>query len=269
MKSRCAAVTGFTLMELLVALSVTAILAALVVAAAARGKKLAQDGQCTNNLRQLGIGLHLFVTDVSAYPLVINPAYADGAYPDHQRSWDGAIESELSKHDMIQFRRRTKEGVPYPPEGIWHCPAAYRPSDFRQNEGYEDYGYNCYGLGPLTQSNSLGLGGHYVWSGSRRPAPPVKESEVASPSEMMAIADGFHGGSGVVRDGAGWLMRDSSTQDNVGSTKRAYARHDGKATVVFCDGHVESPKLPFLFEDMSDAALVRWNRDHQPHRDRL
>jgi hypothetical protein len=28
--------------------------------------------------------------------------------------------------------------------------------------------------------------------------------------------------------------------------------------VVFCDGHVESPTLKFLFEDTSDAALARW-----------
>ena len=53
------------------------------------------------------------------------------------------------------------------------------------------------------------------------------------------------------------------------STKRAYARHQGKANVVFCDGHVESPALKFLFEDTSDAALVRWNRDHLPHREKL
>jgi hypothetical protein len=43
--------------------------------------------------------------------------------------------------------------------------------------------------------------------------------------------------------------------------------------VVFCDGHVESPALKFLFEDDSDAALVRWNRSlqtatsHLPHRE--
>jgi prepilin-type processing-associated H-X9-DG protein len=43
----------------------------------------------------------------------------------------------------------------------------------------------------------------------------------------------------------------------------------GKANAVFCDGHVESPPLPFLFADTSDAALSRWNRDHQPHRERL
>ncbi|HEY5040889.1 MAG TPA: H-X9-DG-CTERM domain-containing protein [Verrucomicrobiae bacterium] len=43
----------------------------------------------------------------------------------------------------------------------------------------------------------------------------------------------------------------------------------GKANVVFCDGHVESPTLQFLFADTSDAALSRWNRDHLPHREKL
>ena len=33
--------------------------------------------------------------------------------------------------------------------------------------------------------------------------------------------------------------------------------------------HMESTTLKFAFEDSSDMALVRWNRDHQPHRDRL
>jgi hypothetical protein len=27
--------------------------------------------------------------------------------------------------------------------------------------------------------------------------------------------------------------------------------------------------LKFLFEDTSDEALNRWNRDHQPHREKL
>jgi prepilin-type processing-associated H-X9-DG protein len=49
----------------------------------------------------------------------------------------------------------------------------------------------------------------------------------------------------------------------------ASVRHQGKLNVVFCDSHVESPTLKFLFADTSDAALSRWNRDHQPHRERL
>jgi hypothetical protein len=30
----------------------------------------------------------------------------------------------------------------------------------------------------------------------------------------------------------------------------------------------KSPTLSFLFADTSDAALSRWNRDHQPHREK-
>jgi prepilin-type processing-associated H-X9-DG protein len=52
-------------------------------------------------------------------------------------------------------------------------------------------------------------------------------------------------------------------------TTEPQLRHQGKANVVFCDGHVESPTLPFLFTDTSAAALSRWNCDRQPHRERL
>ena len=59
---------------------------------------------------------------------------------------------------------------------------------------------------------------------------------------------------------------DLVTLESYGNT---LSRHQGKANVLFCDGHVESPKLQFVFEDSSDAALVRWNRDNQPHRELL
>jgi prepilin-type processing-associated H-X9-DG protein len=48
--------------------------------------------------------------------------------------------------------------------------------------------------------------------------------------------------------------------------RRMALRHDGRANIAFCDGHVETPKNTKLFLDSSDEALVRWNRDHLPHR---
>jgi len=76
---------------------------------------------------------------------------------------------------------------------------------------------------------------------------------------MMAIGDGF--------DPNGILMRRPVADfEQFGNVR---TRHQGKANLVFCDGHVESPTLKFLFEDTSDAALVRWNRDHLPHREKL
>jgi prepilin-type processing-associated H-X9-DG protein len=86
---------------------------------------------------------------------------------------------------------------------------------------------------------------------------------------MMAIGDDFYGGGGIVKDGGFVFGRTSGLQDYYGSTKRSYARHQGKANAVFCDGHVESPTLQFLFVDTSEDALSCWNRDHLSHRERL
>jgi prepilin-type processing-associated H-X9-DG protein len=74
---------------------------------------------------------------------------------------------------------------------------------------------------------------------------------------MIAIADDFNG--------AVVLMRRNLTV--TASFGNFLVRHNGKANVLFCDGHIESSKLTSMFEDQSDAALSRWNRDHQPHRE--
>lgn len=88
---------------------------------------------------------------------------------------------------------------------------------------------------------------------------PIAESEVAVPADMMAIGDSFDGSTVFMRRSVGVLEQFGNI----------LTRHAGKSNVLFCDGHVESPTLTFLFEDTSDAALRRWNRDNLPHRDPL
>ena len=88
---------------------------------------------------------------------------------------------------------------------------------------------------------------------------------------MMALGDGFCGCGKTVYGGVAMLLMRSQDVLYIvyPITKEPFLRHRGKANVVFCDGHVESPTLKFLFEDTSDAALSRWNRDHLPHREKL
>ena len=76
---------------------------------------------------------------------------------------------------------------------------------------------------------------------------------------MMAIGDSMGGG----------LIFFRADLVSLETNGFASSRHQGKINVLFCDGHVESPALKFVFEDTNDAALVRWNCDHQPHRDKL
>ena len=253
---------GFTLVELLVVIAIIGILAALLLVGVSRAKGKAQRIQCVSNLRQLGQAMQLFIADSHVYPLEINGGYWKGKYTEHFSSWAAVLENEMSTH----FPRKGWTE----PKGVWECPAAKRPPEYPPNTVYTEYGYNSYGLNPRrSDPDPLGLGGHIRNMATASSAPPVNESEIAAPSEMMALGDGFKGGNGAVVDGIGALWRSQDTQDKLGSTKRSFSRHQGKANVAFCDDHVESPTLKFLFEDSSDAALVRWNRDHLPHRDRL
>jgi prepilin-type processing-associated H-X9-DG protein/prepilin-type N-terminal cleavage/methylation domain-containing protein len=261
--------SAFTLVELLVVIATIGILAALLLMAVAQAKGRALRIQCANNVRELGIGLQAFVADNSVYPLRWNPNYRKGSYPEHNTIWITALQfTELS---LPGYSKRNSFSNWFG-QGVWKCPAAIKPSNSPTNAIYVSYGYNAYGLSVSTETNPLGLGGHTGY-GPNGTAPPVNESEVVNPSEMMAIGDGFFGNDNFIGDGSWNLSRSKEAtnyiNDAQNSTKRSYARHQGKANVVFCDGHVESPTLQFLFADTSDAALSRWNRDHQPHRERL
>jgi prepilin-type processing-associated H-X9-DG protein/prepilin-type N-terminal cleavage/methylation domain-containing protein len=252
---------AFTLVELLVVIAIIGILAALLLTAISQAKGKALRIQCANNVRQLGLVLQAFVNDNNVYPFYVIKRSLSANYPDQTLAWAATLQRELDN--------RSRTNWAFIVQGVWQCPAAHRPSNWNKDNNYESYGYNVQGLSRDKDTNYLGLGGTYNWRNS--PAPPVNESQIISPSEMMAIGDGFIGGNDFIWDGEWQLSRNDAIDKDypLGSTKRAFARHQGKANVVFCDGHVESPTSKFLFEDTSDAALVRWNRDHLPHREKL
>ncbi|EEF58254.1 prepilin-type N-terminal cleavage/methylation domain-containing protein [Pedosphaera parvula] len=246
---------GFTLVELLVVIAIIGILAALLIPTLSRSMARARQIHCVNNQRQIGIGLQNFVANNHAYP-----SYYGRTNGENSGTW--VYQLERGGFDDSQPKTN------FYSEGVWQCPSAKRTAGWSAGSitrATASYAYNSFGVAPVGYNGpaamdpkhaALGLYGYY----HQKPfqIAPIKESDVVCPSDMMAVGDGIRGGRDFMRQDLKYLEQ-----------RGASGRHQGKLNVLFCDGHVESPTVKFLFEDTSDAALVRWNRDHLPHRDRL
>jgi prepilin-type N-terminal cleavage/methylation domain-containing protein/prepilin-type processing-associated H-X9-DG protein len=241
---------GFTLIEMLVVIAIIVIIAALLLPTLSLVRRKGQQIQCVNNLHQLGVGLQVVLANEHGYPLFKGGRYEsyidqlemEGLGVNHPRGTNGAFDPKTDFYER----------------GVWRCPSTRRPISVWPAPERGSYGYNAYGvLFVENPTNTQGFLGH--WNQSSGIYIAISESEVVNPSAMMALGDSF--------DGSMAFSRDESAI--VASGYSELTRHRGKANAVFCDGHVESPTLQFLFEDTSDEALSRWNHDHQPHRELL
>jgi prepilin-type processing-associated H-X9-DG protein/prepilin-type N-terminal cleavage/methylation domain-containing protein len=238
--------SGLTLVELLVVIAVIGILAALLLPVLVQSRRKAQQIQCVGNLHQQGIALQSFLANNHGYPVI-----DAGKNADVPGTWKRQLETggfDVSKPVTNYFE-----------VGVWRCPSARWGAWFHPDDTVDYYAYNCDGVEPSpisSEASTPGLRGAYSKS---QGFAPVGESSVVSPGAMMAIGDSLDGGAIFYRGALDYF-------ENRGF---ASSRHQGKANVAFCDGHVESPTLGFIFGDTSDEALSRWNMDHLPHRDKL
>ncbi len=276
---------GFTLIELLVVIAIIAILAALLLPAVFRGKATAEATKCKSNLRQLGIGLNLYVTDA-------------GQYPGWQFEYWGGIDSFLPGGGTnlipadgwrMALARSTgaklsgnKSMAPDPSSTIFSCPSfAKTVGPLEPNS----YGYNFGGVSDFysnydgARTSELGLGGKMLakFPESDAQIAPVKESEVASPAQMIAIGDSpmfmLTGPDGSAAPAGTWDLSlvifsynweyGLSMESHADSLNRR--RHNRTWNVLFCDGHVTNAKKDLMFNAKDPGIRSLWNKDHQPH----
>jgi prepilin-type N-terminal cleavage/methylation domain-containing protein/prepilin-type processing-associated H-X9-DG protein len=256
---------AFTLIELLVVIALISILAALLLPALSRAKSAGDSAVCKSNLRQIGLGLQVYVQDFAVYP-VYNPSPG--------KLWFDTLEPYTGAKHAIRLSTNSFQ------MGIYLCPGFAHFNDVVTSSS--GYGYNVNGAWvPDKKGWGLGLGGERLVADDVSAWPPDgtrynRENEVKKPSDMIGVGDSLlwkFNDLLVAFDQLDACLR-IDTKDTQFSTyedwgtieQRQQRRHSGKFNLWFCDGHIEFLPLRVMISGRSDR-LSRWNNDNLPHSD--
>jgi len=215
---------AFTLVELLVVISIIGLLAGLAVPAISRGLGSAKGGACLSNLHQIGVATMAYAADNS---FKLPPGGVDG-----ENNWARDVYNYCGGSDATRSSKKT----------LFICPGCSKSVKTDVPVGQI----------PLTYSAHKGL----MPSGSNS---VVALSSVARPTEVILAGDGCQiaagGFAGYVIDsptifslqgGKGGsvsmetAISTAPDSDSGGSGGALRYRHAGKVNVVMCDGHAEA-----------------------------
>ncbi len=232
---------AFTLVELLTVIAVISILAALLLSALHRVKQSAGKAVCVSNQQQIGLAMNRN-TNVWGCPQNRNiKRYIMEYY--HQREGDVTAE-QLLKNWNFSY------GL-----NAWGI-------DIWKQRDRRSYGMSVPGF-PLIGEHPLG---NWNAANSSRMASSIQSSQIAQPSNMIAL------GNHVL------YRRTSNNARSITfpghSSPRAWAifnsfhwnsttrRHNGKANILFADGHIAA-ETPKQLGYPAEVSWKRWNYDHK------
>jgi len=197
---------GFTLVELLVVISIIALLLSLLLPAISAARDVAEKVVCQSNLRQIGLGGFMYSEDHDGF-LPADRASAS----DRGETWVEALGPQLSANDRYKPIMRCPEGVP-------------DPQDI--SEQFDDVAR----LFTHYMGNTYLINGRQsVWEGY------TALTSARRPARTMTFMDGRHGTLSLLQKRTMFPNTLSPPPND-----EEPLRHRGAANLVMADGHVES-----------------------------
>ena len=259
LNSQSSTLNAFTLIELLVVIAVIAILAALLFPVFTTAKSSAKRARCVCNLRQLAAAVLMYADDNNGRCV---PAAADMFDLNHYRwhGWRPAEGTDFLPQKGPLWSYLARSG------GIKVCPSArdfaldYAPNDFEANCG--GYGYNA-----------AYVGGTYYQHGFSPEATAEASlvSDIKRPSKTIMFTDAAMAQGYPTPHTTEYSfcepvfgVGENNTVLSFHMTPSIHFRHNGRANVAWCDGHVTSERMSFttegenIFGGDNRAAQIGW-----------
>jgi prepilin-type N-terminal cleavage/methylation domain-containing protein/prepilin-type processing-associated H-X9-DG protein len=238
---------GFTLIELLVVIAIIAILAAILFPVFARARAKAQQAGCLSNVKQLALGLLMYVSDY------------DDRFP---FAWITSNQGTNALALMYPYVNNLQ---------IYACPSTLTVPVSGANGGWgpgpfiaSDYQENpC--LGASGGGGGCGNPPEPYGTVNQGPYPPIKQEWIYQPSRMIMLKatgqpDWFY--SANPDKAASQYVGGDPTL--VASYSQSYywpdieTRHNNGGNMAYCDGHAKWVSSQTLYST-APADLTMWN----------
>jgi len=213
---------AFTLVELLVVISVISLMTAVMLPSMSAARQQGKRTYCLNNLRQMFIAVHAYTQIYDDYyPIAHFIQETDSKIYEH--CWDFSTITEVASGKVEVIPGLLWQGQTI--EKVQQCPS-FRGSSNAQYDPYTGYNYN---------TSYIGHGeGETIET-------PARTSQVGGASKCALFGDGQWSG------GANKFMRApkkwaGDTENSLKAAGTQGYRHNKMTNVAWCDGHASSQK---------------------------